>query len=439
MHSRIALLVAAAAVFGQASGHLQGSGPSRLTLIGNLAFSSSTAGWVEVSTSAGYGRYCGEAAHPPRACNRASTSVYGTSDGGRTWKRLLRFTSRPFVGQNLLPTVWLQRRNGGYRFVLAWAPGAHGGLAQDTLYRTADGGATWARLSLPFKLGYVADTDVAVIGDRNLWVLAHLGAAGGSEPVSVYRTRDAGTHWTKVAGAAFGSDTGPGSCGLRSGISVGGHKDDIVFADTTTGFVANNNGLGVPFLLATHDGGTHWQMEKVPLPRGVPAPNPKTSVFPYVTLHQARFFGKTGVLPVTGTICRGQRVNGHTNYECTDRFYALISRDGGRTWPVTRLFPAMSRKGLASLTWQIASEREWHATAGTNLWSTKDGGGHWTVVQMRVPHGFQILHLDFVARTHGWAIAGKPDVADGVAKATELVHTDDAGRTWSAISLPGAG
>lgn len=47
-----------------------------------------------------------------------------------------------------------------------------------------------------------------------------------------------------------------------------------------------------------------------------------------------------------------------------------------------------------------------------------------------------MLRLDFASPTSGWDIAGRLNPGDGVADAAELVQTDDAGKTWSVVSLP---
>jgi photosystem II stability/assembly factor-like uncharacterized protein len=283
--------------------------------------------------------------------------------------------------------------------------------------------------------GYVFATGVALVGRNDLWVLVHQGAAMGSEAVSLFRTRDAGTHWQKVACTDFGPTSGPGRCGLHSGMSLGGRKDAAVFTSASTGYIALNSNTGIPTLLQTRDGGLYWQAETSRLPDGLPASNPHGGSFTYVTLYGPRFFGAIGLLPAEGSVCRAQHTASHATYSCSTRLYALVSHDAGRAWPVTRAFPALKRKDLESAVWQFESARVWYAAAGTTIWSTRDGGIRWTSGVMSVPGNLRIVSLAFASPTSGWAIAARIDSYDGIASHTELLRTDDSGRSWQTVSL----
>src|SRR2546423_3911558 len=124
--------------------HGHGAGPSVVTLLGNMAFLSSNRGWVAVSSSAGYSLFCYQTAQPPAACSQATTSIDATDDGGHTWRRMLRFTSKPFIGPNALPTTWMHLFDARHALVLPPAV-----QPRAMLYRIADGGATWAAFPLP--------------------------------------------------------------------------------------------------------------------------------------------------------------------------------------------------------------------------------------------------------------------------------------------------
>src|SRR3954449_2022686 len=68
---------------------------------------------------------------------------------------------------------------------VAWASGAQG-----TVLRTADGGATWQKLTIPdaAKLDF---RDVDAIGEKTAYALSI-----GNGPASrIYKTTDAGAHW----------------------------------------------------------------------------------------------------------------------------------------------------------------------------------------------------------------------------------------------------
>lgn len=431
MRRALVLLAALIAVLPGAPA-VAGDSPPPVVLVGAVAPLSPSAAWVEVSTSAGYGSFCYGSSAPPPPCFHASTTLYAVSSSGRSWKPLLHVSSRPFVAQNGLPTTWMQPHAGRYGYFLAWAPGPNGMLTRDALYRTPDGGRSWTRLPLPFKLGYVSPTDVAVSGSA-IWVLAHLGAAMGSEEVVVYRSLDAGSHWRRVTCTAGISNPGPGGCVSPSGIAFGGHKDTIAFLDSHTGFIDNNNFSGVPFLHVTRDGGVHWSMQQLPLPRGVSRAN---GAEPYMTLGQAHTFGPTVVIPAWGSICHSGRPNTKSSTVCRNVLYALVSHDAGRTWPVPAAFPLAPRDSTQQAVWDIVGPRLWYVATPVSLWVTRDAGAHWTSLRVRIPSGRRLLSLELTGPNAGWAVAGRFNPSDGVVSATTLVRTDDGGRTWSIAPRP---
>jgi photosystem II stability/assembly factor-like uncharacterized protein len=423
----VALLLCAASLARPAVSALR-AGPPEVTLLGNIAWLSPVEGWVEVSSSAGYGLVCYQAMPQPAACRQAITRIYATHDGGRTWRRLLHFSSQPVIGPTALPTVWMHVFDTQHGLVIA--PAAQ---PRAELYRTTDGGATWTALPLPSRSLYSPINDVAFVGMHDLWVLAHLGGAMGAEAVRIYRTRDAGGHWAMIACVAFPNATPGYGCRLRSGLTLGGRKDSITFTSPSHGVLTVNNNSGIPALSVTHDGGLHWHTNMPGWPHGVPAPNATTGVFPDVELGQPLFFGKVGILPMTVRICR--RAHVPTNYVCTSGLYTLLTHDGGQTWPLTRRFP-FTADSLHRLAWQVMTPMAWRALVGTKLWFTDDAGAHWTGIPAAIPSGYTPVVVQFATWTTGWAIAAQIYQPDNVAQTTQLLRTDDGGRHWSSIPLP---
>jgi photosystem II stability/assembly factor-like uncharacterized protein len=381
-----------------------------------------------VSSSAGYGRFCNQAIREPKACFQATTSIYRTADGGHTWRRILRFGGRPLSTlQNMLPGAWLHVFDSNRALAIATAS-----QGRDTLFRTANGGATWTSVPLPKRLQYVATNDITFVDWRNLWILGDEGAAMGSEAVSIYRTRDAGSHWSRIACAGFSNPAPRHGCVLRSGISFGGAKTGIVFSSQSTGFLVDNNNTGIPFLYVTHDGGAHWRTESPGLPRGVPGSNPGKRGYTYMELQQPLFFGALGILPATATVCRPRHAGGNAGEICTYGRYVLLSRDGGRTWPMSRRFPFVT--GQQSLVWQVTNATTWHAIVGPRLWSTHDSGLHWTAIHTRIPQNYLAEQMQFVTDSVGWVIVARFDRPDGIPRSTQLLLTEDGGTHWTAVS-----
>ena len=122
--------------------------------------------------------------------------VYRTTDGGATWQKVLYVDEDtgavdievdPNNPRILLASVWTAERK-------PWT--IDSGSAQDGVYRSRDGGATWQKLAGGLPTGIVGKTSVAISpanGER-MWVLAEAdGDQGG-----VYRSDDGGDHWRRV-------------------------------------------------------------------------------------------------------------------------------------------------------------------------------------------------------------------------------------------------
>ena len=330
----------------------------------------------------------------------------------------------------MLPGAWLHAFDSNHALAISTVSQGRG-----TLFRTSNGGDTWTTVPLPKRLQYVANTDIAFVDWRNLWLLGDEGAAMGSEAISIYRTRDAGRHWTQIACAGFSNLPPAHGCGLHSGISFGGDKAGIVFSSPSTGFLVDNINSGIPFLYVSRDGGAHWHGASPGLPRGVPGNNPATRTYAYMELQQPLFFGRTGILPATATVCHPRQGHGNSNQTCTYRQYVLQSRDGGRTWPLSSRFPFLAMQ--ESLVWQVMNATTWHAIVSTRLWSTHDSGLHWTAIHTPLPRNYAVEQMRFVTGSVGYVIAAKIDRPDGIAQSTRLLRTADGGAHWIDISPSG--
>lgn len=404
------------------------SDPSAITLLGAVSFSSPTTGWIALSSSAGYSLFYYQTSPPPVACGRATTSVYATDDGGRTWKRVLRFADTPAVGLDTLPTMWLHAR--ADRRALVLSPAAR---PRAVLRRTQDGGVRWTTIPLPAQSRYSTVEDAAVVGWNNLWLLANLGGAMGQDAVRIYRSMDAGTHWTNSACVAFPPARPGYGCRQRSGIGLGGYKTAIAFANQADGVLTENNNSGIPTLSVTHDGGIQWHTVVPGLPHGVPAPDAKTGVFPYVTFQQPHFFGPAGILPASVQVCRRAHVS--TDYACANQAAVLLSYNSGETWPLSRRLPFTPDPHVPSA-WDTLAPATWRVAVGTTLWSTDDAGARWAATRDAIPPGYAVVRMRFVTHAVGWAIAARIYQPDNVAQKTQLPRTDDGGKQWSVVSLP---
>lgn len=175
-------------------------------------------------------------AHDPNS----PPTIYRTSDGGVTWAASTLPDPPGFVtqGGGFSLTAGQVRDYGGV--LLTTASGRQDGDTGDRLYvfRSTDGGEAWAYAAF---IGFLPPSgtqfrDFALV-DATRWI-AFKGAGGGAV------TSDAGTSWI---GFVTDFRDAPGSSGV------------FAFADPRTGFVATG-----PSLEKTTDGGAHWTVVKIP-------------------------------------------------------------------------------------------------------------------------------------------------------------------------------
>ncbi len=122
---------------------------------------------------------------------------------------------------------------------IAWASGTHG-----TYLRTADGGATWTPAQVPDAANLdFRDVEAFSTGE------AYLLAAGPGEQSRIYKTRDGGKTWALQF-------TNHDPKGFLDCMAFWDAKHGIVVGDplpTASGEVKFE-------LIATNDGGSHWEM-----------------------------------------------------------------------------------------------------------------------------------------------------------------------------------
>src|SRR5438034_7542499 len=127
---------------------------------------------------------------------------------------------------------------------VAWASGA-----DSTVLRTADGGATWQKLTVtPDRVDF---RDIDAIDARTAYVLSI-----GSGPASrIYKTIDAGATWM----LQFRND------------DPKAFYDAMSFWDANHGIVVGDSIDGQFCLMTTEDGGQHWvRVAPSALPRALP-------------------------------------------------------------------------------------------------------------------------------------------------------------------------
>ena len=179
--------------------------------------------------------------------------VYRSLDGGGSWERMGLARSE-HIGK-----ILVDPRDGDVVYVAAegplWSSGGERGL-----YKTTDGGATWARVL--FVDDDTGVTDV-VMDPRNPDVL--LAAAyqrrrsvwsflGGGPGSGIYKSTDGGATWRRITRGLPGSPDGEGGADLgKIGLAISPARPDVVYA-TIEAAEAEQQG----FYRST-DGGESWE------------------------------------------------------------------------------------------------------------------------------------------------------------------------------------
>ena len=223
---------------------------------------------------------------------------------------------------------------------VAWVSGQHG-----TWLRTTDGGAHWrvghvpGADSLQFRDVYAADANTA-----------YLLSIGNGPQSRIYKTTDAGKHWTLQA-------TNPDSAGFY---------DCMDFWDPTHGAVVGDAVAGQIVILTTIDGGAHWNRVRA-------------SALPAALLNEGSF-------AASGT-CLVTRPGGQAWIVSSNAQQArlLHSADFGQTWQLEML-PVSTHSGSGPQSVSFRDQENGAVFGGgaavlpsdVLVAVTVDAGAHWT-------------------------------------------------------------
>ena len=147
----------------------------------------------------------------------AERGIYRSTDGGRTFEKVLykdAYTSAndvridPSNPATVYAALW-QQQSTFYEYAAfgpdSTAPGAGG------IYKSIDGGTTWTQLTNGLPPVLEANIAIAPSNPQVIYAMvASVNPAGGSGPVSFYKSSDGGAHWTlrtRIPGAAVVGDT----------------------------------------------------------------------------------------------------------------------------------------------------------------------------------------------------------------------------------------
>jgi photosystem II stability/assembly factor-like uncharacterized protein len=258
-----------------------------------------------------------------------------------------------------------------------------------TLYRTEDGGETWASNPVPFGNARMRFFDF-----EKGWALASLGVAAGSNAVATFQTTDGGKTWDRTF------TNHPQVAGSSEDIPMGGLKGVFFPLNMETAWVGGViYAPGTVYLYRTDDGGRHW--------KPVPLKSPVDSQDAQLSIEDIQFVTATdGFLSMQVTQNAILRV-------------LYVTHDAGDTW---ELLPTSFANARAA---DFVSPLDGFIFDGEQFQVTQDGGESWTQVEPDVVFSESFMHMDFVNAETGWITAMDPTSSTIV-----IYKTTDGGATW---------
>ncbi|HTU69162.1 MAG TPA: hypothetical protein VMF11_02485 [Candidatus Baltobacteraceae bacterium] len=211
----------------------------RSTSIGAIAVAPSNANVLYAGTGEGF----------PRNTAALGDGVFRSDDAGKTWR------SCGLTGTQHIAKIAIDPTNPNVALVAAMGPEFTPG-GERGIYRTSDGGRTWQRVLYvnPTTGGSDVAFDpsnpqIALAGTfdylRRPWTFR-----GGGVGSGLFRSTDGGVTWTKLTDPAR-HDGLPGGIINRVGLSISAHHPNVVYA-----IVPTRTGM----LYRSDDGGVQWRL-----------------------------------------------------------------------------------------------------------------------------------------------------------------------------------
>ena len=215
----------------------------RSTSIGAIAVAPSNPRVLYVGTGEGF----------PRNTAALGDGVFRSDDAGKTWHSL------GLSGTQHVAKIAIDPTNPNVALVAAMGPEFSPG-GERGIYRTSDGGRTWERVLYVNPTTGGSDVafdpsnpNVALAGTfdylRRPWTFR-----GGGPGSGLYRSTDGGVTWTKLTDPTR-HDGLPGGIINRVGLSISAHHPNVVYAivPTRTGMLYRSNDGGVQWRLVNAD------------------------------------------------------------------------------------------------------------------------------------------------------------------------------------------
>ena len=342
-----------------------------------------------------------------------------TTDGGRSWTDVTPAAARPMLDDARRGAQVLDPVDGERAYLAVTGASEYSNTAVSTtmVFVTDDGGRTWTD-SAPLRAESTV-SQVSLADPRHGFLLfGGDGGAMGHDPVWLYRTSDAGAHWSLAAatpdqiGAAVGSQPGPGQ------IPVACDKYGLTFPTATAGWITSTCiARWSNALLVSQNGGSGWSDQSLPLPSA-------TCAGTACTVRGPQFVDGAGfvtVEPQPGTPA------------------LLVTRDLGRTWEQLALPAGLQYPQITffSPTQGVLVAGETQGAFGGTFYTTTDGGQTWTPVHQGANLNRLGVDVDFADPQDGFAWTN--GLESDPLPPTTIYQTTDSGRAWHAFTPKLAG
>jgi photosystem II stability/assembly factor-like uncharacterized protein len=320
----------------------------------------------------------------------SNSAIFRTADGGMHWTNVAK-------GNGIAPGARGTFMDSNHAWIASVSSPETSNVID--ILRTSDGGKSWQHFTITDDGVAVADPPHFVnLQTGWLEIINHGGPGAGNESAAIYRTKDGGQTWSKLAESG-------------KGFGLPGFKTGISFKDTLNGWATGHDASNNALLYVTHDGGNSWRPQTLPdLPGaiGTAATSVSFQTTPPV------FFGNNGLLPVqvSGQIEANKPLHGTLLY---------VTNDGGNTWfSYWKTQPAALAPFSSDNLYIVNTQRAWASDSQSGIvYGTADGGKSWQKFANSIGN---IKAFSFVDNSNGWAITDKA-----------LWRTRDGARTWQQV------
>lgn len=299
---------------------------------------------------------------------------------------------------------------------VGWAVTRTAGQEGGHIWKTRDAGLHWSEQSdWNASLSACADSapTLSFANESDGLALCTPGGPAMNQLRKVmFRTQDGGRSWTEVADSSKDAEH----------LSKSGYVSDLAFVSKTTGWMSilpfvgpQVSGLHLPSLYRTHDGGGRWELQQLKAPMTL---KPEDSV------NQLLYFRDEIHGVVTIVFGSGQDA-AHAALYLTD--------DGGDSWtgpiPVLGMPSALDDQSLFRGRLVFVDRNAGWFVSGSKILRTSDGGVTWSMANADI--GFaSVTQFSPLDVTEGWALMNTKSGESVILK------TSDGGESWARVEGP---